>query len=68
MEYQERLSMMNLPPLEERRRGDMIQMLKCMSGMGKIDRDDFLELDMERKTRGSHKLKLRLPVCKTDTR
>ena len=60
---------MNVPTLEERRkRGDMIQLYKCMTGMDKIDRDDFLELDMERRVRRNHELKLRLPVCTTDTK
>ena len=67
MEYQERLRKLNLPSLEERRkRGDMIQLFKCLKEMDKIDRDDFLELDTERRVRGSHELKLRLPVCTTD--
>ena len=39
MEYQERLCILNLPSLEERRRrGDMIQLYKCVFGMHKIER------------------------------
>ena len=68
-EYQERLRILNLPSLEERRkRGDMIQLYKCVTGMDKIDRDDFVVLDEERRTRDSHELKLRLPVCTTDVK
>lgn len=56
----------DLPPLEERR-GIMIQMFKCMAGINKIDRGDFLELDTEGKIRGSHELKLRLPIYTSTT-
>ena len=69
VDYQERLRKLNLPSLEERRRrGDMIQLFKCVTGMDKVDKENFLELDMERRTRGRQELKLRLPVCTTDTK
>ncbi len=68
-EYQERLRILNLPSLEERRkRSDMIQLYKCVTGLDKIDRDDFVVLDMERRTKVSHELKLRVPVCTTDVK
>ena len=67
IEYQERLNMLNLPSLEERRkRGDIIQLFKCVNGTDKIDKHDFLEFDTERRTRESHNLKLRMPICTTD--
>ena len=67
LDYQERLSMLNLPPLvERRRRGDMIQLFKCVNEIDKIDRDDFVEFDMTKRTRDSHDLKLRIPGCTTD--
>ena len=67
LEYQERLKVLNLPTLEERRkRGDMIQMYKCVMGMDRIDRDDFVVRDMTSVTRGGHELKLRLPGHTTD--
>ena len=69
LEYQERLRVMNLPTLEERRkRGDMIQLYKCVKGIDKIDREDFVVSETERRTRGSHELKLRIPICTTDTK
>ena len=67
LDYQERLNMLNLPPLvERRRRGDMIQLFKCVNEIDKIDRDDFVEFDMTKRTRDSHDLKLRIPGCTTD--
>ena len=67
LDYQERLNMLNLPPLvERRRRGDMIQLFKCVNEIDKIDRHDFVELDMTKRTRDSHDLKLRIPGCTTD--
>ena len=69
MEYPERLKKMNLPTLEERRRrGDMIQLYKCVKEIDEIDRDDFIVKETERRTRGSHEMKLRLPISSTDTK
>lgn len=42
-----------------------LSLFKCMSGMDKINRVNFLELDMEGKTRGSQELKLSLFMCTT---
>ena len=46
----------------------MIQLFKCVNDIDKIDRDDFLELDPDRRTRGGHELKLRLPGSTTDVK
>ena len=68
-EYQERLQVLKLPSLEERRkRGDMIQLYKCVHQIDRIDRDDFLQLDPDRRTRGGHEMKLRMPGSTTDVK
>ncbi len=66
MEYQERLNALNLPTLEQRRkRGQQIQLYKCVRGMEKIDLESFIERDRGERTRG-HIYKLKLPTSKTD--
>ena len=65
--YEERLSKLGLPTLEARRvRGDMIMMYKCVNGLEKIDRDDFIVRD-DGRTRG-HEYKLRRTRCTRDTK
>ena len=41
-------------------------MFKCVNGIDKIDRDDFIEMDPGRRTRGGHELKLSLLGSTTD--
>ena len=68
-DYQERLQALKLPSLEERRkRGDMIQLFKCVNQIDKIDREDYIEMDLNGRTRGGHELKLRLPGSVTDVK
>ena len=68
-DYQERLHVLKLPRLEDRRkRGDAIQLYKCVKQIDKIDRDDFIEMDLDGRTRGGHELKLRLPGSTTDVK
>lgn len=65
--YEERLEKLNLPTLRERReRGDVIMMYKCVRGLERIDKDDFIERDTGR-TRG-HSCKLKKGTCKGDVR
>ena len=65
--YEERLMRLELPTLRDRReRGDMIMMYKCVRGLERIDKEDFIERDVGR-TRG-HRFKLRKGRCKGDVR
>ena len=45
LNYEERLTCLHLPKLEERRtRGDMIMMYKCLTEKEEIDKEDMFEL------------------------
>ena len=55
LSYEERLKVLNLPSLKERRtRGDLITIYKCATGMIEIDKQDFIEFS-NRTTRGHSK-------------
>ena len=56
LSYEERLKRLNLPTLEERRRGDMIMMYKCVTGMEEIDKEEYI-IPANRRSRG-HSRKL----------
>ena len=58
---------MGLQTLEARReRGDMIMMYKCVRGIEKIDREDFIVRD-DGRTRG-HEFKLKRTRCTGDVK
>ena len=66
--YEERLKILNLPTLEQRRkRGQQIQLFKVVRGMEKIDQESFIERDYGERTRG-HDYKLILPTSKSDVK
>ena len=59
LSYEERLKRLNLPTLEERRRrGDMIMMYKCVTGMEDIDKEEYI-IPAVRRSRG-HNRKLQI--------
>ena len=65
MTYEERLRLLEIPTLEERReRGDLINVYRMVNGMENVDREAFLTLDT-RRTRG-HSMKLKKDVCRRD--
>ncbi|XP_069169369.1 uncharacterized protein [Procambarus clarkii] len=65
--YEERLEALNMPKLEDRRkRGDMITTYKIVTGIDKIDREDFLRPGISR-TRG-HRFKLAKHRCRRNIR
>ena len=62
--YEERLSRLNLMPLEERRlRGDLIETYKILKGIDKVNQAKFVKLTQEHRTRG-HELKIFKPRLK----
>ena len=62
--YEERLSRLNLMPLEERRlRGDLIETYKILKGIDKVNQAKFFKLTQEHRTRG-HELKIFKPRLK----
>ena len=69
--YEERLKILNLTTLEDRRiRGDLIEVFKIMHGYENIDRKQFFILSAEvspHETRG-HDMKIWTPPKKTITR
>ena len=66
--YEERLKRLKLPSLSyRRRRGDMIQMFKIMSGMDRINPLDLFQLAPETSTRG-HKWKVFKPRAAKEVR
>ena len=65
--YEERMQRLGLTTLRERReRGDMITMYKCVRGIERVDKGDFIRRD-EGITRG-HRYKLQKGRCKGDVR
>ena len=59
LSYEERLEMLGLFSLEQRRlRGDLIEVFKIMRGMDKVDREQLFPLVEGSVTRG-HKLEVR---------
>ena len=67
--YEERLTELELPTLQERReRGDLITLYKIMSGIDKIDNEELvIENEAASRTRG-HSRKIRKSQCVGDTR
>ena len=58
MEYEERLRQTRLVTLEARRtRADIIEVLKIMKGLEGLNREDFFEMEVDKRTRG-HTLKI----------
>ena len=67
LSYERRLEVLNLTSLEDRReRGDMITLYKCVTGLERVDKENFVVRDQGR-TRG-HSLKLKIGRCKGDVR
>ena len=65
--YEERLLTLGLTTLKKRReRGDMIMMFKCVRGIERVDRANFLVRD-EGRTRG-HSYKVKKGRCRADVR
>ncbi|XP_076059106.1 uncharacterized protein LOC143035878 [Oratosquilla oratoria] len=63
--YEQRLSKLELPTLEQRReRGDLLAIYRIMKGMEVLDREDLLKWD-KRKTRG-HEKKLKKDSYRRD--
>ena len=63
--YEERLNMLKLPSLEQRReRGDLITMYKGVKGIERVDREDLFRTETGR-TRG-HDFKMKKTRCKGD--
>ena len=66
--YAERFSICNLVSLEQRRlTSDIILCYKIVYNLVDLKLDDFFIFDKNVKTRG-HKLKLRVPLCKSNVR
>ena len=67
--YEERLTELELPTLQERReRGDLITLYRIMSGIDKIDNEELvIENEAASRTRG-HSRKIRKSQCVGDTR
>ena len=68
LEYGERLGVLGLMTLEERRnRSDMVEMYKVLKGLSAIPRETFFELNGSGRTRGNS-LKIVKKVIQTDIR
>ena len=67
MEYKERLEICKLQSLNERSRGDMIEIFKMLSGRYNINTEDVIELDKGRVLR-EHNKKLKRKKFKGDLR
>ena len=53
MEYEERLRQSRLVTLEARRtRADIIEVFKIMKGLEGLNREDFFEMEVDKRTRG----------------
>jgi len=53
--YGERLKVLKLPTLEDRRiRGQLIQLFKFMKGLDKVDLNEYITLDTGRNLRGNN--------------
>ena len=67
--YEERLKILKLYPLQERRqRGDMILAFKMLNGMLDIDTEKLLPLNRSTSNTRSHDLQLKYNVAKTISR
>ena len=65
--YERMREKLDLPSLRDRReRADMIMLYKCVKGLERIDKDNFIVRD-EGRTRG-HRYKLKKGRCKGDVR
>ena len=61
------MQVLGLTTLEKRReRGDMIMMYKCVRGIERVDRDEFVVRD-EGRTRG-HSYKVKKDRCRADVK
>ena len=68
MEYEERLRQTSLVTLEARRtRADIIEVFKIMKGLEGLKREDFFEMEVEKRTRG-HTLKIDKKGARLDCR
>jgi len=68
MEYQDRLRVLNIWSLEERRnRADLLETFKVLKGLSAIPANSFFEISIDKRTRG-HDLKLVKHHCRTDVR
>ena len=68
LEYRERLKFLGLTTLETRRiRGDLLETFKIVTGIDRLDRDLFFELNNSDRCRG-HKLKLKKPKSRLNIR
>ena len=55
MDYEERLRQTSLVTLEARRtRADIIEVFKVMKGIEGLNREDFFEMEVEKRTRGHY--------------
>ena len=70
MTYEERLSELELPKLEDRRRrGDMIETYKILTGKEDIEWSKFFKLTMIRGARNNtHEMKIEPQHCRLDVR
>ena len=58
MEYEERLRQTRLVTLEARRtRADIMEVFKIMKGLEGLNKEDFFEMEVDKRTRG-HTLKI----------
>ena len=68
MEYEERLTQTRLVTLEARRtRADIIEVFKIMNGLEGLNREDFFEMEVDKRTRG-HTLKILKRGARLDCR
>ena len=68
MDYEERLRQTSLVTLEARRtRADIIEVFKIMKGLEGLKREDFFEMEVEKRTRG-HTLKIHKKGARLDCR
>ena len=68
MEYEERLRQTRLVTLEARRtRAGIIEMFKIMKGLEGLNREDFFEMEVDKRTRG-HTLKILKMGARLDCR
>ena len=69
MIYEERLSELELPKLEDRRRGDMIETYKILTGKEDVEWSKFFKMAMVRGARNNtHEMKIEPQHCKLDVR
>ena len=68
MEYEERLRQTRLVTLEARRTSaDIIEVFKIMKGLEGLNREDFFEMEVDKRTRG-HTLKILKRGARLDCR